>query len=273
MPIIAVVAEPIDGRIHPDLAIVSSLGEHVVGQYVLVRVTDDGRPRRPRRGQRHQRLERRDAGRRHRPDPRGAGAARRRRRPVRRGVDRAAAWTAPPSATASPRRPSRWRLLDLQGQILGVPRLQAARRPRRPRRRRPGIRLKFVVGAVEPDLAAERARRMVERGWKAIKVKVGRDEHPRADVERLRAVREAIGPDVLLSVDANGGYTVEQAVWAARRLREAGRGPVRAADAARRPRGDGRGAAAQRHPDHGRRERLHAAGRPGGDPRPGPPTC
>src|SRR4051812_40678347 len=41
MPITAVRAEPITGRIHPDLAIVSSLGEHLVGQYVLVRVTDD----------------------------------------------------------------------------------------------------------------------------------------------------------------------------------------------------------------------------------------
>src|SRR5205823_9357827 len=85
-----------------------------------------------------------------------------------------------------------------------------------------GIRLKFVVGAVPPEQAAERAGRMVERGWKAIKVKVGRDEHPRVDVERLRAVRQAIGPDVFLSVDANGGYTVEQAVWAARRLEELG---------------------------------------------------
>src|SRR5437016_9043298 len=41
MPIVSVVAEPIAGRIRPQLAIVSSLGEHVVGQYVLVRVTDD----------------------------------------------------------------------------------------------------------------------------------------------------------------------------------------------------------------------------------------
>jgi muconate cycloisomerase len=83
-----------------------------------------------------------------------------------------------------------------------------------------GIRLKFVVGAVEADLAAERARRMVERGWRSIKVKVGRHEHPRVDVERLRAVREAIGPAVWLSVDANGGYTVEQAVWVAARLEQ-----------------------------------------------------
>jgi muconate cycloisomerase len=37
-------------------------------------------------------------------------------------------------------------------------------------------------------------------------------------VDRLRAVREAVGPDVWLSVDANGGYTVEQAIWAAARL-------------------------------------------------------
>src|SRR5437588_181621 len=34
----------------------------------------------------------------------------------------------------------------------------------------------------------------------------------------IRAAREAIGPDVWLSVDANGGYTVEQAVWVASRL-------------------------------------------------------
>src|SRR5205807_862312 len=81
-----------------------------------------------------------------------------------------------------------------------------------------GIRLKFVVGAVEPAVAAERAWKMVDRGWRAIKVKVGRGQQPRADVERLRAVREAIGPEVWLSVDANGGYTVEQAVWVARRL-------------------------------------------------------
>ena len=57
---------------------------------------------------------------------------------------------------------------------------------------------------------------MVAHGWKAIKVKVGQD--PRADAERLRAVRQAIGPDVFLSVDANGGYTVDQAVWAAKQF-------------------------------------------------------
>src|SRR5947209_15703377 len=44
MPITVVAAEPIEGHIRRELAIVSSLAEHAVGQYVLVRVGDeDGR--------------------------------------------------------------------------------------------------------------------------------------------------------------------------------------------------------------------------------------
>ena len=41
MRILSLAAEPILGHIRPDIAIVSSLGAHVVGQYVLVRITDD----------------------------------------------------------------------------------------------------------------------------------------------------------------------------------------------------------------------------------------
>src|SRR5690606_125531 len=80
------------------------------------------------------------------------------------------------------------------------------------------VRLKFVVGAVEPDLAAERARRMVEAGWRSIKVKVGRSNNPSDDVARLAAVREAIGPQTWLSVDANGAFSVTDAVWLSKRL-------------------------------------------------------
>src|SRR5205085_7543687 len=120
-------------------------------------------------------------------------------------------------------------LLDLQGQILGVPVYKLlGGRDRPPVAGDPGVRLqfvlgsdrgvrlKFVIGAVEANVAGERARGMVARGWRAIKVKVGRDM--RGDVERLRAVRDNIGPDVFLSVDANGGYTVEQATWVARQF-------------------------------------------------------
>src|SRR5205823_2140777 len=66
--------------------------------------------------------------------------------------------------------------------------------------------------------AARAAEAAVGRGFGTIKVKVGRD--PRADVERVRAVRAAIGPDVALTVDANTGWSVIEAIAAIRSLEE-----------------------------------------------------
>lgn len=217
MPITSVTAEPIGGRVRPEVAIVSSLGSHVVGNYVLVRITDD-------------------AGR--------VGLGEASVTAIWSGETQAGVLAlvrevfAPLVVGADPfdvdwimRRLDRtvfansfakgaieMALLDLQGKTLGVPAYKLLGGREQPAGQDRGVRLKFVVGAVEPDVAAERAARMVRQGWKAIKVKVGRHEHPRADVDRLRAVHEAIGPDVFLSVDANGGYTVEQAIWAAVRF-------------------------------------------------------
>ena len=47
-------------------------------------------------------------------------------------------------------------------------------------------------------------------GIKAVKMKIGRDSAQ--DAERVRAAREAIGPDVALFVDANGAYIRKQAL-------------------------------------------------------------
>ncbi len=53
------------------------------------------------------------------------------------------------------------------------------------------------------------------QGFGAVKMKVGR--RPEEDEERVRAVREAIGADVELFVDANGAYDRKQALaWAYR---------------------------------------------------------
>ncbi|WP_020601443.1 enolase C-terminal domain-like protein [Spirosoma spitsbergense] len=49
-----------------------------------------------------------------------------------------------------------------------------------------------------------------EDGLKKVKMKIGRD--PKADVERVKTAREAIGPDVDLMVDANGAYDVKTAL-------------------------------------------------------------
>jgi L-alanine-DL-glutamate epimerase-like enolase superfamily enzyme len=50
----------------------------------------------------------------------------------------------------------------------------------------------------------------VERGIPRVKMKIGRDAE--ADVKRVRAAREAIGPDAELFVDANGAYSRKQAL-------------------------------------------------------------
>jgi L-alanine-DL-glutamate epimerase-like enolase superfamily enzyme len=216
MAITSVHATPIEGRVRPEIAIIGSLGTHRVGSYVLVQLTDDDQ--RVGLGEAnvtsvwsgetqagvialiHDVLA-----------PLIIGADPFDVEWISRRLDRAA------FANSFAKAALEMALLDLQGKILGVPlyQLLGGRDVTALDR---GVRLKFVVGAVEPDLAASRARHMVDRGWQAIKVKVGRDAHPRSDVERLRAVREAIGPEVFLSVDANGGYTVDQAIWAGRHL-------------------------------------------------------
>ena len=49
-----------------------------------------------------------------------------------------------------------------------------------------------------------------EQGIRMVKMKIG--SHPEQDWDRVRAAREAIGPDVELFVDANGAYSRKQAL-------------------------------------------------------------
>lgn len=77
---------------------------------------------------------------------------------------------------------------------------------------------KWSVSGVEPSRAAEIAAWAVEQGFRSMKVKVGLD--PEQDLARVRAVRAAVGPDVPLGVDANGGWSVHEAVEMVRRIRE-----------------------------------------------------
>jgi D-galactarolactone cycloisomerase len=59
--------------------------------------------------------------------------------------------------------------------------------------------------------AVDEAEGYVEQGFRAIKMKIGLGD-PKLDLARIRAVREAIGPDVRLAVDANHCFTVPQAI-------------------------------------------------------------
>ena len=61
-------------------------------------------------------------------------------------------------------------------------------------------------GGRYPDEACAEARRHVDKGFSAMKLKIGFGVD--ADIEYVRAVREAIGPGPKLMVDANHAYNV-----------------------------------------------------------------
>jgi muconate cycloisomerase len=78
------------------------------------------------------------------------------------------------------------------------------------------VRSRYSMGAYEPEKAAARAKELVALGFTTIKVKVGRDADE--DIARVRAVRAAIGPEIALTVDANCGWSAETAIRAINEL-------------------------------------------------------
>jgi muconate cycloisomerase len=102
-------------------------------------------------------------------------------------------------------------LWDLAGKAAGLPlyRLWAEAQ-------RDAVPTKFSVSGRPPERAAEIAAWAVSQGYTAMKVKVGGDLT--TDLARVAAVRAAIGPDVRLGVDANGGWSPWVALEAVRRL-------------------------------------------------------
>jgi L-alanine-DL-glutamate epimerase-like enolase superfamily enzyme len=70
-----------------------------------------------------------------------------------------------------------------------------------------------TIAIAEPARMAELARGWVQRGFRALKIKVGKDVD--ADVRALEAIGRA-APGARLRIDANAGYTASQAIALAR---------------------------------------------------------
>ena len=70
-----------------------------------------------------------------------------------------------------------------------------------------------------PDRLLDEARSYVEQGFTGMKTKVG-GLTVEEDVRRVRALREAIGPDVRLMVDANEAYNATTAIRIGHKLAE-----------------------------------------------------
>jgi len=70
------------------------------------------------------------------------------------------------------------------------------------------IRVGISLGIQKsPQALVEKARAALERGYRKVKIKI----KPGADVEYIRAVRDALGSEAPLMADANNAYTLETA--------------------------------------------------------------
>jgi L-alanine-DL-glutamate epimerase-like enolase superfamily enzyme len=76
--------------------------------------------------------------------------------------------------------------------------------------------------SLSPDELAASARRHADAGFGAVKLRLGREATPELEARRVRAVREAVGPDVRIMVDATESWSLAQARRAGRVLQDAG---------------------------------------------------
>src|SRR5215472_3630680 len=114
-------------------------------------------------------------------------------------------------------------LWDIRGKALGQPlwKLLGGARQRVPT---------YASGALRRNLALDEvvaaAGRLKDKGFREMKTQLALpgDTSPATEVERMRRVREAIGPDIKLMCDINQRWRVEQAIDIGKRVEDAGVG-------------------------------------------------
>jgi D-arabinonate dehydratase/D-galactarolactone cycloisomerase len=105
-------------------------------------------------------------------------------------------------------------LWDIKGKYLNLPVYRLLGGPVRERIETYASPVPFVP----PREAAEKALEFTGKGFKTIKLKIGAGI--KKDLEGIKAVREAVGPEIGIVTDANCGFTVPDAISLGRRLPE-----------------------------------------------------
>jgi len=72
------------------------------------------------------------------------------------------------------------------------------------------------IGILSPEQAASETLGWKQKGFRSAKIKVGGGIE--ADRDRVKAVREAVGPDFELRIDANAGYDAETSIKLAKMM-------------------------------------------------------
>ena len=92
----------------------------------------------------------------------------------------------------------------------------------------------LTISVNSPAEMSEDAKKAVEQGYKTLKLKVGKGM--KFDLKRIRAIREAVGPEIEIRLDANQGWEAKEAVQVIKKMEEENldielvEQPVKAAD-------------------------------------------
>lgn len=82
------------------------------------------------------------------------------------------------------------------------------------------IETDITISVNEPEEMKEDAIKFVNRGFTALKIKVGMDSEK--DFERVKAVRQEVGYGVKIRLDANQGWRAKEAVRVIKRMEDVG---------------------------------------------------
>lgn len=93
--------------------------------------------------------------------------------------------------------------LDIASKNAGLPLYKFLGGARKP------LQTDLTIGIDSPEVMAETAKKFVADGVKIIKVKLGKKGEE--DIQRVRLIREAIGPSIKLRIDANQGWDPQTA--------------------------------------------------------------
>jgi o-succinylbenzoate synthase len=105
-------------------------------------------------------------------------------------------------------------LYDLYGQLYNVPvyKLLGGHRSE--------IITDITISVNDPEEMAKDSIDAINRGFNTLKIKVGKDSAK--DLERMKAIRKAVGYDVKLRIDANQGWKAKEAVQVLRKMEDEG---------------------------------------------------
>ena len=78
----------------------------------------------------------------------------------------------------------------------------------------------ITISVNEPEEMARDSIDAINRGYKTLKIKVGNDS--KKDIDRMKAIRDAVGYEVDLRIDANQGWNYKEAIYTLRKMEDAG---------------------------------------------------